>query len=421
MEQLVLEKSLRINETLPRLLQRTQIVASLISLNDGNISGFEQLASTLVDDPAILNMLLAPGGVVSYVYPMAGNEAVLGLDFFYQDTVHRGTIPYETLLLANIAKETRELVMGGPFTSVQGYEILVGRKAVFLEDDVEEYFWGIVGITFKHPDALEGARLDDLALLGFDYELWRIDPYTNERRVIAASAPYEIHSQHYIDIPVNFLNVNWYFRVLSVSAWYSYPATWLSGIVGLIISIMGAAITKNYEDLKVLKNKLQQLSSADPLTGIYNRRHFMETAKKQLDRVTRHNKESFIIILDLDHFKKVNDTYGHQSGDFVLIETAARISTILRPYDIFARFGGEEFILFISDANKDNVMRISERICQIIAQNPFQVMGKDITVTASLGVASIAPGNTLESAIAFADQALYKAKEEGRNRVNWRV
>ena len=418
MERLVFEKSIQINDTLSRMLLRTHILSSLIVHNDGSTSEFAHWASFLIDDPAILNLLIAPGGIVSYIYPLEGNEALLGMDFFYQEAVTDTSAPHESLLLVVEAKETRQIVLGGPFLSIQGWEILVGRQAVFLEnDDGTETFWGIVGITLKHPQALDGAGLADLTLMGFDYEIWRLSPYDNERQIIRGSMMTHRRSMNYVDIPITIMNVEWYFRILTAQTWYRFPETWLALGVSIILSIMAAAIMQNYQAVKDLKNKLERLSITDSLTGVYNRRYFMESVSIQMDRVTRQNTESFIILFDLDYFKSVNDKYGHQSGDMVLKETALRVAAVLRPYDIFARYGGEEFILFAADIDKESVLRLAERIRLDLAGNEINIKNSSITVTASFGIAPAAPDYKLEDAIAFADKALYKAKDEGRNRV----
>ena len=169
--------------------------------------------------------------------------------------------------------------------------------------------------------------------------------------------------------------------------------------------------------LKKLKNKLEELSTIDPLTDIHNRRYFMESVTKQMIYVCRQQGESFIIMLDLDHFKDINDKYGHPAGDKVLIETAACIGAILRPYDIFARYGGEEFILFVSGITKESVIQLAERIRVCISKNQINIKSGAITITASFGIAPAAPENDLSDAIALADKALYQAKQEGRNRV----
>ena len=414
MERLVFEKSIQINDTLSRLLLRTQILSSLIVHNNGDTSDFDHWASFLIDDSAILNLLVAPNGVVSYIYPLEGNEALLGLDFFYQAEV----APHESMLLVIDAKETRQLVMGGPFRSIQGWEILVGRQAIFLENaDGTETFWGIVGITLKHPQALDGAGLAELTLMGFDYELWRVSPYDNERQVIGGSMAHNRRSMRYVDIPITIMNVDWYFRILTVQAWYRLPETWLALGVSIIIALMAAAIMQNYQEVKNLKNELERLSMTDPLTGVYNRRYFMESTVIQMDRVTRQNSASYVIIFDLDHFKSINDIYGHQFGDMALKETAIRVAASIRPYDIFARYGGEEFILFTSELDEESAIHLAERLRLNIAENEINVNGSSIMITASFGIAPAAPDYNLEDAIALADKALYKAKEEGRNRV----
>ena len=141
----------------------------------------------------------------------------------------------------------------------------------------------------------------------------------------------------------------------------------------------------------------------------------MKTVADQMTRATRLGSESFIIILDMDHFKSINDKYGHQSGDIVLQEATTRVSSALRSYDLFARYGGEEFIFFVSDINQESVVALTERIRLSIAETEICVKGTSLSVTASLGVAPATPVNELDSAIALADNALYQAKQEGRN------
>ena len=146
----------------------------------------------------------------------------------------------------------------------------------------------------------------------------------------------------------------------------------------------------------------------------------MEAVAKQMNRVIRTGSESYIIMLDLDYFKKINDRYRHQGGDEVLKEITARIAKTLRSYDLFARYGGEEFIVFISEIDKASTMRLAERIRLKITDTPVEIKGASVSVTVSLGIAPAAPVNELEEAIALADKALYKAKETGRNRsVYW--
>ena len=417
MEQLIAEKSNRINTVMLRLLLRTQIVASNIQHSGGEVEDFARLASTLMDDPAIRNILIAPDGVVSDIYPVEGNEALLELNFFYRDTV-LGNVPYETRLLTAIAKETRELVVGGPFDAIQGGQILVGRLAVFLKDENgNENFWGIVGITLDYSKVLNGVGLNDLSIIGFDYEIWRVNPDTRERQIIMDSDHNQPSNTSYIEMPISILNAEWYFRILASNSWYNFPIAWIAMIIGILMSILVAAVVQNAHELKILKDQMEKLSNADPLTGIHNRRYFMDTVPRQMERVTRSGGESYIIIMDLDYFKSINDRYGHSSGDMVLKEFCLRVAGTLRPHDIFARYGGEEFILFVSEISQESVLKLAERIRLSISETEIEMVNTSTVVTVSLGVAPAAPNNKLEDAISYADESLYQAKSENRNKV----
>jgi len=408
MEQLILEKSIQINNVITKLLYKTQMLSSLVLHSSGEVQNFDQIAATIVDDPAILNILIAPDGVVSDVYPLEGNEEVIGFDFFSENAGNKEAV---------LAKETGELVLGGPFVAVQGEKVLVGRLPVYTtEPDGETRFWGLVSVTLKYPEALDGAGLNELQIQDLAFEIWRINPDNNEKQIIAYSPHSYRTNMDYVEKQLFIANAEWYFRILSVRAWYEFPETWISILISICVSILIAAVTQKNQRLRVLKVKLERLSNTDPLTGIYNRRYFMEFVGRQMERVSRTGSKSYVIIFDLDHFKLVNDRYGHQAGDAVLIELTSRVSNTLRSYDVFARYGGEEFIIFASDLDKMSAMQLMERIRRSIAGNPVEYKGASISVTASFGLAPAAPVNQLEPAIALADEALYEAKSEGRNR-----
>ena len=171
-----------------------------------------------------------------------------------------------------------------------------------------------------------------------------------------------------------------------------------------------------------LSKKLKEAAHYDMLTGIFNRRFFMEIASLQVARSSRTNAYCYLAIFDLDRFKTVNDTYGHLAGDKVLVDIAQRVKKTIRPYDIFGRFGGEEFIILMSDTkdiDKDDVIKIIERIRLELCSTPVEYEGKAIRISASFGVAYAAPINDMETATKYADLALYRAKEGGRNRVEF--
>ena len=169
-----------------------------------------------------------------------------------------------------------------------------------------------------------------------------------------------------------------------------------------------------------LSRELKELANHDALTGVYNRRFFMELASFQIARSLREKIDCFVVIFDLDHFKAVNDTHGHLAGDKVLKDVAQHVKKMIRPYDVLGRYGGEEFIMLISDTkkiDKANVISTAERIREEICKTPIEFENRDIMISASFGIAYVTTQNDLLTATKCADKALYQAKEAGRNRV----
>lgn len=170
--------------------------------------------------------------------------------------------------------------------------------------------------------------------------------------------------------------------------------------------------------LRLAHELLENLSQEDYLTGVYNRRHLEQTAAKDFSLSRRHDFPVSIMIMDLDHFKQINDTHGHLVGDQVLIELTQCVYEIIRQTDIFGRYGGEEFVLFMPHTALEDALMLAERIRQAVADRQFESETSPLNVTVSLGVAAMTPKtNTLEDLILNADLALYRAKEQGRNRV----
>jgi diguanylate cyclase (GGDEF)-like protein len=164
---------------------------------------------------------------------------------------------------------------------------------------------------------------------------------------------------------------------------------------------------------------LENLSITDALTGIANRRHFEWRLSEEIERARRYKYPLSALMLDLDHFKQVNDNYGHQIGDIVLQQVAQRLRRILRRTDFLARYGGEEFIVLAPQTPADRALILAERLRQVIAESPIPVADNlQIHITISIGVAVFPNHAQNESElIGAADAALYKAKQMGRNRV----
>ena len=163
----------------------------------------------------------------------------------------------------------------------------------------------------------------------------------------------------------------------------------------------------------------RRLAATDPLTGVYNRRTFIELADKALARAQRNALPLSLLMLDLDHFKRVNDRHGHMAGDEVLRSFARLVETCLRYEDLLVRYGGEEFCVLLPDTTHEGAMALAERIRALVDETPLHIMRAHIHVTVSFGVYTARAGETctVELLLGRADQALYRAKAAGRNRV----
>jgi diguanylate cyclase (GGDEF)-like protein/PAS domain S-box-containing protein len=167
-------------------------------------------------------------------------------------------------------------------------------------------------------------------------------------------------------------------------------------------------------DYKQAEMELKRLAAIDYLTGVFNRTTFKELIEREIERAQRYNKPLSMIMFDIDHFKKVNDTYGHSVGDYVLKTLAKIVREAIRKIDYLVRWGGEEFLIILPENNLDKAQTLAERIRQIIEHYTFDNVGK---VTVSLGVAEFKEGDTEDTLINNSDSAMLKAKRKGRNRV----
>jgi len=173
-------------------------------------------------------------------------------------------------------------------------------------------------------------------------------------------------------------------------------------------------VTKRTEELLIKTKELESLANYDTLTGLYNRRKFTELLENEMQRFERYKKEFSLISLDIDHFKQINDTYGHDVGDIVLKGFSDSLNSSIRTVDSVGRWGGEEFLILIIESNRELTIKIAEKIQANLNQVEFDSVGK---VTASIGVTEIKNGDSSQDMIKRADQAMYIAKENGRNRI----
>lgn len=174
-------------------------------------------------------------------------------------------------------------------------------------------------------------------------------------------------------------------------------------------------LAKKNAELEHLYALAQKAAVTDSLTEVFNRRGFFDLCEREFERARRYKRPVSIIMFDLDHFKKLNDTYGHAVGDFVLRETAQRCFHSLRKVDVIGRYGGEEFVILLPETLLENACLVAERL-RTLANEPLTTDGKTLTVSISLGVAQhTGDAADLDTLLRNADVALYQAKEAGRN------
>lgn len=405
MEMVILNQSNKITNVLSKLLYKTQALASLIIQNNGEIINFEKTAIAMVDDPAILNVLFAPNGIVTDVYPRKGNEAVIGLNFF-----SKGAGNLEALQ----AQKSRQMVLGGPFPLVQGGEALVGRLPIYLDaENGEKRFWGLVSVTLKFPQALDGAELDTLQERGLAYQMWRISPDTDQKQVIAESPAYNRETP-YIEESLQILNAQWFFRISPIKFWYQYAESWLYIIIGIVGSLFITAIVQHAQDLGRIRRQLEDIVFTDPLTGLLNRRGLFEA----LDTAILEKEPFYLCYLDLNKFKHINDTYGHNVGDNILRFFTSEVQRLTQSIpNTFARMGGDEFIIVFKDdiseeeiTNAFSVIHTSLQTAKIVSDDQFKI-------SFSIGMAQYPrDGKTVDDLINHADKNMYMHKQAGRNK-----
>lgn len=192
-------------------------------------------------------------------------------------------------------------------------------------------------------------------------------------------------------------------------------------VICVLVNIQQYELVKeqigNRLKLREMNNSLLELSQVDPLTKVYNRRFFMDKAHEILKLPHDQSDDLALIMFDIDHFKRVNDTYGHLVGDAVIIELSKRVQKVLRKSDILARYGGEEFIILLPNTDDADAYRIAERVREVVAMGDIVVEDQKISVTVSVGVSNKDSDDDLVELVKQADTSLYQAKNTGRNKI----
>jgi diguanylate cyclase (GGDEF)-like protein len=191
-------------------------------------------------------------------------------------------------------------------------------------------------------------------------------------------------------------------------------------VTPLQVETRGAVISHlNITDRKLVELKLESLAATDPLTGLPNRRFLYQTGNQELERVRRFNVPAALMMIDVDHFKSINDTYGHAAGDEALRRIGELCKAEIRRADVVTRFGGEEFVVILPGTDEIGAITVAEKLRKTVRNTLIRCDRGEFRITASFGVAEMLPGDVkIDDGMARADMALYLAKQQGRDCVH---
>lgn len=289
------------------------------------------------------------------------------------------------------------------YTPFQGKPFLIGVNTFAPEDDSSPMVDGSFLVLGRRIDSAFITRLS---------KLYRIsglrltdDPVVDERLLLPI-----VWSQH--DAP---LRLTWEDPAPAARIGRQVYLL-LLGIAVVMLLLIVSVFQSEHRKRRQHLEALAELALHDPLTGASNRIDFVEKAEREIARSARHGHSLTLLLLDIDHFKEVNDSWGHKAGDAALIHLVQIISGILRQFDLLVRLGGEEFAVLLPESSLTQGLDIAERIRKRVETMTVSPIPQQYPITVSIGVAELVQGETLESLLARADQALYQAKVAGRNR-----
>lgn len=395
----------------------TQILAHQIALDQDKVSHFDSYASNIMQSiQGIDSIQLAPNGVIKYIYPLAGNEAALGLDILKHPKYREA---------AELAIKEKRMIAVGPVKLVQGGIAVISRSPIFKDTagPGANQFWGFASALIYLTPLLESSGIHNLESEGYAISLERqhndsnevFEFYRSERSLDASAlvqAEITLPSGSWTLSLSHDISNNLTTRTINMMA----ISILLSSICAL--SLYGILV-RPIELQKEVNNKtleLKELAFKDPLTGLPNRRYLNDHLEDIIQRITEQNKLGAFIYFDLDNFKSINDTIGHDVGDQVLIKIAQRLATHTSDSDVVMRLGGDEFVIAVTEA--DNIEEIRHKAQTILncTQQTISINHREFKQSTSLGITLIPHhGSQLLQLMQCADVALYEAKRRGKN------
>lgn len=414
MSDIVNSQASALERRISRSLATTYILAQEIKRNKGEFVDFEAYADEVLKAiGGVSNLQLAPNGVISKIHPLHGNEKAIGHNILQDDRRRDEAIQ---------AVKEKRLILAGPFDLVQGGVAIIGRNPVFLKQQGNEYFWGFASALIFIDDLLSVSDLELLESKGYSYQLSRKHPDTGEVDIFARSKA-DMWDDVF-EVNVNVPNATWVLRLSRSENLSSATGYSVSFLFSLLLSGFFFYMLQQPEKLRlIVKEKtreLENLAFHDELTGLPNRRLLNEQLGQEIRDLLRYNKRGALFYLDLDDFKRINDSMSHEAGDQLLKTIALRLRANLRNNDIVARLGGDEFAALLLDIDSvAHVQKIAEKLIHSISQ-PVILGKREVIVSATIGITLIPDdGREAGSIQRNADLAMYSAKNLGKKRCHF--
>lgn len=396
-----------------KVVVRTYTIREMIMEHDGDTEFFDKVAENIYQsvkedtNVTLKNIAVAPDGVVEKVFPLYGNASLIGFNFTDE------TRPGNKEAMDSYQKE--KTIITNPFNLVQGGIGMATRTPVIIKNEKFDFLWGIVTATMDFEDILNAFNLSAFDKMNINYRLW----YTNDNGEKVVIAENCANMDSAVSETINIYNLKWHLDILPEKGWHNENMNSLARLIIAMISALIAALVLLMLRIKRDGMLMRTLAQQDSLTHCYSR-HYLNSELLDIKNGNWKNPENnySVAIVDVDKFKQINDTYGHTAGDRALIS----ISQILRESldnprkDRVVRFGGDEFLLFYSNAEKKDLRIKFQSILSSIEKVKFNDI-PELKLGVSIGVAlpDLSESPSYKDMMKHADDNLYKVKENGRN------
>ncbi|MCR5417525.1 MAG: sensor domain-containing diguanylate cyclase [Lachnospiraceae bacterium] len=384
------------------VMARTNTLKAMVQDHNGDTSWFNNVAEDIYiavqeeTGVSLKNFAIAPNGVVTNVYPLPGNESLVGFDFL--DTTREGNEE------AKEAYEKGRTILTNPFKLIQGDIGMGGRAPVIIKDGDKESLWGLVTVTIDFENLIEVLALDNLQGMGVDFRLSCVEADGSTQTIYELGDP----GNDTVKAPFNVRNLTWVIEVAPTNGWISvwriaigiFFILVISGFIGTFASMLARLRTSNA--------LLEQLSYQDGLTGCGNRRAYED----KIHELTRDGMAEDLVYVsaDVNGLKHVNDTQGHLAGDELLVGATVIMQKIFGPLGDVYRIGGDEFAALIK-TDDAKITQLKEDLTQ--AENSWK--GNTVKkLSFSIGFATHRefPGEPVETLILTADRRMYSEKRK---------